>query len=85
MISAHLTSNEAKGGRGTMLALTHAEAVQLRAILDRVIEEVQTEKNAYLVTRPGDRDRGRLIRNGIDITLVTFETERLAREFRRRL
>jgi hypothetical protein len=85
MIAAHISSNDAKERAGTMLALTHRERIQLRALLERVIEDVERDKRAYLVTNAKNPRRGCLIRDGVDITVVTFETERLAREFRRRL
>lgn len=82
MIAAHISRNQL-GHAVTMLALTYQERTQLRAILDKVLESVEGDKNAFeAMSGPG---RGRLIRDGVDITELTFETERVAREFRRRL
>lgn len=84
MISASL-DKETHGGAVTMLALTAQERAALRAIIHRVVEDVQMDKKSYLVRRPRDRDHGRLVRNGVDITELTYQTERVAHEFLREL
>lgn len=82
MIAARLASN-APRDHVTMLALTQMERMQLRALLDKVLESVEGDKNAFeAMSGP---HRGRLIREGYDITELTFQTERIAREFRRRV
>lgn len=85
MIAAHISSNQPKERAVTMLALTHRECMQLRALLGRILEDVQIDKNSYRVTNPRDPQVGRIIRDQVDITELTFETERIALQFRRRL
>lgn len=68
MIAAHISTREEQEGRAvTMLALTRQERIQLRGLLEKVLESVEAEK----------RKTG--------LTELAFQTERIAREFRRRL
>jgi hypothetical protein len=84
MISAHLKSPPPGENPMVMLALTLKERNALRCLLDRVIDDVAEDKKRY-ATPQGSPHHGRLVRDGHDITMMTFELERWAREFLRRL
>ena len=83
MISARLKSKQPEDKPIEMLTLTLEERNALRCLLNRVLESVQQDKKVYATTVRGPH-RGRLVRDGVDITLQTFELDRWAREFLRR-
>jgi hypothetical protein len=83
MISARLKSKQPADKPIAMLALTLEDRNALRALMAKVLESIEGDKKGFTVVS-GPR-RGRLIRDDEDITQLTFELDRWARAFLRRL
>jgi len=53
------------------LALTDSERRDLMRLMHRVLREIEVDRSAYIVRAKGDPMRGRLVKDGEDITEQT--------------
>jgi hypothetical protein len=63
------------------LTLTDRERRDLMRLMHRVLAEIEIDKRSYRVLVPTDPNRGRLLKDGEDITLQTNLDEAAARRF----
>ena len=63
------------------LALTDPERRDLVRLMYRVLADIEAEKRSSRVLASGDPDHGRLVKDGVDITLQSNLDEAAARRF----
>ena len=70
---------------GMVLFLSDDDRKSLKRLMYRCLEDIECDRSSYKIGVRGDRQFGRIVRDGKDITRQVFIDEENTRAFLRRL